>query len=45
MMLLALLWLTREGMASGFRRGEVALLAAGWACSVAGWLIAERTDI
>jgi alpha-1,2-mannosyltransferase len=45
MLLLALIWLTREGLATGFRRGEGLLLAVAWASPVAGWLIAQRTGV
>jgi hypothetical protein len=45
MLLLALAWLTREGLATGFRRGEGLLLAAAWTSPVAGWLIAQRTGV
>jgi alpha-1,2-mannosyltransferase len=40
LLLLPLAWLLREGMASGFRRGEVTLLVLVWLCPAAGWLMA-----
>jgi hypothetical protein len=40
LLLLPLLWLTREGLATGFRRGEIALLVLVWLSPVAGWLVA-----
>jgi len=45
MLLLPIAWLVRAGMAVGFRRGEAALLAAAWACPVAGWLFAEWSHL
>jgi hypothetical protein len=45
MLLLALAWLAREGIATGFRRGESLLLAVAWVSPVAGWLIAEHARI
>jgi hypothetical protein len=40
LLLLPLAWLLREGVTSGFRRGEAALLMLVWLCPVAGWLVA-----
>lgn len=44
-LLMALAWLAREGIATGFRRGESLLLAVAWISPVAGWLIAEHARI
>ena len=35
----ALVWLARNGMATGFRRGECAVVAAAWAVPVLGWVL------
>jgi hypothetical protein len=40
LLLLPLAWLLQAGLATGFRRGEIALLALAWASPVAGWLLA-----
>jgi alpha-1,2-mannosyltransferase len=45
LLLLPLAWLLREGMASGFRRGEAALLVLVWLCPVAGWLLAHWSHL
>jgi hypothetical protein len=45
LLLLPLAWLLREGMASGFRRGEVTLLVLVWLCPVAGWLVAQWSQL
>lgn len=42
---LALIWLVREGLQTGFRRGEVAVLALAWAAPVAGWLFASWSHV
>jgi len=43
MLLLPLAWLVLEARATGFRRGEAALLVAAWAVPVAGKFVAEAT--
>ena len=43
MLLLPLAWLVLEARATGFRRGEAALLVAAWAVPVAGTFVAEAT--
>jgi glycosyl transferase family 87 len=40
LLLLPLAWLVQAGLATGFRRGEIALLALVWVSPVAGWLLA-----
>ena len=45
LLLLPLAWLLREGMANGFRRGEVTLLVLVWLCPVAGWLVAHWSHL
>jgi Glycosyltransferase family 87 len=45
MVLLPLAWLVQEARATGFHRGEAALLVAAWAAPVAGNLIAEATSL
>ena len=40
LLVLPMAWLLQEGLARGFRRGEVALLALVWLSPVAGWLLA-----
>jgi hypothetical protein len=45
MMLLPMAWLLQEARATGFRRGEVALLVAAWVAPVADNFIAEATSI
>ncbi len=45
MLLLPLAWLAQEARATGFRRGEAALLIAAWVVPVAGKLIAEATTL
>lgn len=36
----AIAWLLQAGVATGFRRGEIALLVLAWVSPVAGWLFA-----
>lgn len=45
LLLLPLAWLVQEGLTTGFRRGEIALLALVWASPVAGWLLALWSHI
>ena len=45
MLLLPMAWLLQEARATGFRRGELALLVAAWVAPVAGDFIAEATSI
>ncbi len=45
MLLLAIASLVQAGAATGFRRGEIALLVLVWASPVAGWLFAQWSHI
>ena len=45
MLMLPFAWLAQEARATGFQRGEAALLVAAWALPVAGKLIAEATTV
>lgn len=44
-MVMALVWFVRTGFETGFRRGELAVLALAWVASPLGWAIADTTDL
>lgn len=45
LLLLPLVWLLQAGLATGFRRGEIALLVLAWVSPVAGWLLAHWSHL
>jgi len=45
LLLLPLAWLLQEGLATGFRRGEISLLVLVWVSPVAGWLLAHWSHL
>lgn len=45
MLLLPMAWIVEAGLATGFRRGEKALLAAAWLSPVAAWLFAQWSHL